>query len=431
MILYYVILWFSAVPNHPWFGSDIGGITFFKVTGALCAVYAVFRLTMRKSVPPFLSTWPARLFIVLFLMAVISHIFTNLGADVTNTAISIYLSVGFLFFITLTVIDSRERLQASLLSIMAGIGIASLYTVREWQKAGFSYYRPGYVAGEANLYAAATLLALPLSYYLAREKGSALRRIFCWGCLAITAIGFVSAASRGGLVGLALAVIYMLIRSERRLGLMISAGFLLLVMLFSPISPIRRALHPSYGDEASTQTHKILWATGLQLIRENPFFGIGLGNFKEKTAELHVLANSSAMAHNTYLEYAAELGIPALMIFLAVLVCTFLLLEKVRKRAADRFFRQAALGLQTGLVGFAGSAFFFSAEYEKPFWLVVFICCCMPPILLAEKAAEKKPVKLKELRPDSRLGFGTVQKVGGAWIGERWHEAIRRKPTRA
>src|SRR5690349_13826563 len=341
MILYYVILWFSAVPNHPWFGSDIGGITFFKVTGALCAVYAIFRLTMRKSAPPFVSTWPARLYIVLFLMAVISHFFTNLNVDVGNTAISIYLSVGFLFFITLTVIDSRDRLQVSLLSMIAAIGIASLYTVREWQKAGFTYYRPGYVAGDANFYAAATLLTLPLSYYLAREKGSPLRRLFCWGCLAITAMGFVSASSRGGLVGLGLAVAYMLVRSEKRLGLMISAGLLFVVMLFSPISPIMRALHPQYGDEASAETHKILWTTALQVIRQNPFLGIGLGNFKAKTAELHVLVNNSAMAHNTYLEYAAELGLPALLIFLAVLVSTFLLLEKVRTRAADRFFRQA------------------------------------------------------------------------------------------
>ena len=419
MILYYVILLFSAVPSHPWFGSDLGGVTFFKVTGAICAVYAVFRLTMRKSAPPFVSTWPARLFIVLFLMAIVSHVFTNLGADITNTAISIYLSVGFLFFITLTVIDSRDRLQASLLFMIAALGIASLYTVREWQKAGFSYYRPGYVAGDANFYAAATLLTLPVSYYLAREKGSALRRFFCWGCLAITAIGFVSAASRGGLVGLGLAVVYMLIRSEKRLGLMVSAGLLFVVMLFSPISPIQRLLHPQYGDDNSAATHKILWTTALELIRENPVFGIGLGNFKERTAELHVLVNNSAMAHNTYLEYAAELGVPALLIFLGVLVSTFLLLEKVRRRAADSFFRRAALGLQAGLVGFAGAGFFFSAEYEKPFWLVVFICCCMPPILLAEKAAEKTPLAFKELRPDSRLGFGTVQKAGGAWIGER------------
>lgn len=419
MILYHLILWFSAVPNHPWFGSDIGGITFFKITGAICAIYAIFHLTMRKSAPPFLSTWPARSFIALFLMALSSYIFRNRGTHIADTAMLIYISVGLLFFVTLTVIDSRSRLQACLFSIIGGIGIASLYTVREWQVAGFSYYRPGYVAGDANYYAAASLLALPLSYYLAREKGSLLRRAFCWGCLGITVVGFVSASSRGGFVGLCLAVVYMLVRSERRLSLAILTGLLVILMLFTPISPIQRFLHPSYGDEMSTETHKVLWATGLDMIRQNPFLGIGLGTFKARIAELHVLGNGSAIAHNTYLEYAAELGIFALLIFLGLLFSTFFLLERVRRCAAEPFFRQVALGLQAGLIGFAGSAFFISAEYLKPFWLVVFISCSMPPLLLAEKACDKAFHSFRKGYSAPPVSFGSIQRPSGIPHGRK------------
>jgi O-antigen ligase len=275
----------------------------------------------------------------------------------------------------------------SLFSLMGGLGLASLYTVREWQGAGFSYYRPGYVAGDSNIYAAAALLTLPVAYYLAREKASPPARIFCWGCLGITMLGFVCASSRGGLIGLCLAVFYMLIRSERRLGLGILVGLLVILMLFVPISPVMRLLHPQYGDDASTQVHKELWAAGLDMVRQNPLFGIGLGNFKPRIAELHALRDASGadegayMAHNSYLEYAAELGIPAFLIFLGILASTFFLLEQVRRHALERkdtFLKQVALGLQAGLIGFAGSAFFFSAEYEKPFWLVVFISCSIP-----------------------------------------------------
>jgi hypothetical protein len=184
-------------------------------------------------------------------------------------------------------------------------------------------------------------------------------------------------------------------------------------MLFAPISPIQRLLHPSYGDQVSADAHRILRATGLDIIRQHPFFGIGLGNFKATTAELRVLASSSAMAHNTYLEYAAELGIPALLIFLGVLISTFFLLENVRKGTSEPFFRQVALGLQAGLIGFAGSAFFLSAEYVKPFWLVVFISCCMPPLILAKRVPGKAPQEVKESPSEARLGFGTVRKAGG------------------
>ncbi len=192
MFLYYLILLFSAVPNQTWVGSDVAGITFIKIAGAVCAVYAIFYLTTRKSPAAFLTTWPARLFIALFLIALSSYFVKDVVGDIRTSAISYYLSILFLFFITLSVIDSRARLRMSLFSLMGGLGLASLYTVREWQGAGFSYYRPGYVAGDSNIYAAAALLTLPLTYYLAREKASPLAGIFCWGCLGLTMLGLCS-----------------------------------------------------------------------------------------------------------------------------------------------------------------------------------------------------------------------------------------------
>jgi O-antigen ligase len=210
----------------------------------------------------------------------------------------------------------------------------------------------------------------------------------------------------------------MLIRSERRLGLGILVGLLVILMLFAPISPVMRLLHPQYGDDASAQIHKELWAAGLDMVRQNPLFGIGLGNFKPRIAELHALrdisgAEQSAMAHNSYLEYAAELGIPACLIFLGILASTFFLLEQVRRHAVERkdtFLKQVALGLQAGLIGFAGSAFFFSAEYEKPFWLVVFISCSIPAVVLAEKANEKTAQEIGNTHSEASFAFGLAHK---------------------
>src|SRR5437879_5423128 len=111
MVLYYLILLFSAVPNQTWVGSDVAGITFIKIAGAVCAAYAIFRLTVRKFPAGFLATWPARLFIVVFLIALNSFLFKDVGANIKTNAISNYLSILFLFFITLSVIDSCVRLR--------------------------------------------------------------------------------------------------------------------------------------------------------------------------------------------------------------------------------------------------------------------------------------------------------------------------------
>ena len=149
------------------------------------------------------------------------------------------------------------------------------------------------------------------------------------------------------------------------------------------------------------------------------------GNFKPQIAELHALRDASGadqgayMAHNSYLEYAAELGIPAFLIFLGILASTFFLLERVRKHALERkdtFLKQVALGLQAGLIGFAGSAFFFSAEYEKPFWLVLFISCSIPAVVLAEKANENTAPEIGNTHSEPGFAFGVAHKPNASSI---------------
>jgi O-antigen ligase len=82
------------------------------------------------------------------------------------------------------------------------------------------------------------------------------------------------------------------------------------------------------------------------------------------------------IAHNSYLEYAAELGIPALLLFLWLLWATFRAFGKIRKiteRSEDRFLYPMAAGLQCGVIACAVGDFFLSAEYLKLFWIVVFL----------------------------------------------------------
>ena len=57
----------------------------------------------------------------------------------------------------------------------------------------------------------------------------------------------------------------------------------------------------------------------LVLVRDNPWFGVGLGHFQHALAGTDVArraAYATAHAHNMYLHVAAEMGIPALLAFL-------------------------------------------------------------------------------------------------------------------
>ena len=72
------------------------------------------------------------------------------------------------------------------------------------------------------------------------------------------------------------------------------------------------------------------------MLKQHPFFGVGLGNYKAVVVNYDttgLVAADPHIAHNAYLEIGAEMGIPALIVYLFFLGATFRSLETTRKRA--------------------------------------------------------------------------------------------------
>ena len=189
---------------------------------------------------------------------------------------------------------------------------------------------------------------------------------------------------------------------------LILVGVLVLPLLvFSPSSPLQRFLHPERTDILSTQQHITAWKAGLRMIERHPLFGIGLGNFRPMMRWYAPPGTDwSTIGHNTFLEVAAELGLPALGLFVGILVLTYLSLGGVGRRAriaGDRMMYLATLGLQAGFVGYLVGACLVSAEYTKLFWLVVFLAMCLLIVLSVQRAPQHANPAF------STLSFGAVR----------------------
>jgi len=97
------------------------------------------------------------------------------------------------------------------------------------------------------------------------------------------------------------------------------------------------------------------------------------------------------LAHNAYIEVCAELGIPGLMLFVGVLVATYVSLRKVRQCAAEsgpRLVDRMALGMQASLVGTAIAIFFCPGTYQKSLWLLVATSLALPALVSAYRARQ-------------------------------------------
>jgi len=397
MLFFYILVLAAPMPNHPLFEASVLGMSIIKWLGIASCVYAVAQLPSR--VKYFGSSLSAETgaFAVLVGIAAVSYATLSRPETITFKPMSSYVSYLLLFFIAICLVDSPEKLHRTLLVGLVGSAIAALYVIREYQASGGMQMRPGYIAGDSNYFATCSLLAIPIGFCFARRENAPIERALCIVSTIVILVAFTLASSRGGLVGLCLEIGYMILRTGKSRRIAILLGMLLLpALLFSPVSPLGRMLHPEYGDELATQIRRDFWRVGFMLIREHPLTGIGLGNF---TAYSFSASPGAAVRHgmacNTFLEIAAELGVPGFLAYCGLSGAALWSAEKLRsegKKRKDilRFYSGEAM--QVGLLGFLGAAMFVSAEYQKPFWVIVALAAASPS-LLTQSPSRSRAVK--------------------------------------
>lgn len=389
MILYYVLVLSLPLVEHAVFGRQVGGITVVKYIGAACLIYALATLMgRRRPLHPF-ATPQARAFLAFLALVLVSYVLHGPGlAGAGTDALQAYASHLAFFVTTLIVVNSLERLRRVLLVMLGAMAFASLYVLREWQGGSAVYgagYRPGYVTGDPNFYAASALLCLPLAFCWTLERRPARERLYCLCCLVLGLAGSMVAASRGGFLGLMVGLAFLIWHSRQRLrNFVIAGGFLLVFLGLSPSSPLQRFLQPHHSDEEAADVRLLLWSAAWRMIQDRPLAGFGLSSFKFQVVPYANLPENLALAaHNAYLDAAVEMGIPGLLALLTLMYLTLRSLDKLRKetrRTGPPLLYQAALGLEAGLIGFVVAMVFVSGLFLKMFWFALFLSMCLPAL---------------------------------------------------
>lgn len=397
MFFYYVLVWTLPLMQHPIWGQKIGLLTVFEYMGTVCLLYAFFHVLSRRLVPSFLSTWEARLVLLLYVIAFFSALTKGSGIGLSDGPLIIYTSSFCLIFITLAVVDTLRRLRWTVLTLVGSYGFASLYIIREWQHGHLAdrNFRPGWIVGDSNYFSTTAIFAIVLAFQFMQGRRPRWEKAYCIVCLLLTVLAITFGASRGGFLGLATGALFLSWRSKRRVrNLVLNMALLLPLSLALPMSPLHRFLDPS-TDYGSTQYHLEAWKAGLHMIEAHPIAGVGLGNFKplmplymSETPGTGVTVDT--MAHNMFIEVAAELGLPALLVFLAIFWFTFRTLGKLRKAPSTHsLIRETAAALQAGIVGFAVAGSFVSAEYQKTSWMGFALMFCLMPLAKFQKRVKQ------------------------------------------
>ncbi|MEP7064403.1 MAG: O-antigen ligase family protein [Gemmatimonadota bacterium] len=250
-------------------------------------------------------------------------------------------------------------------------------------RVGYDGRLGGLIFYDANDFALVLVCTIPFAIYFLGKGQKRSHRIAALFTLVMVLTAMVKSGSRGGFIGLIGVMLYVLLRyraipSKVRLAVTV-AGVALFFGFASDKywTSMGTILHPesdyNYNDDVGRVE---VWKRGVGYMIHNPIVGVGVGAYP--TAEggsslARALAAQGrgfkwSVAHNSFLETGAELGIPGALVFIAMLVVTGYGLARISPRGKWAPWisrREMALAqmLIGAIVGFSVAGFFVSAEY--------------------------------------------------------------------
>jgi O-antigen ligase len=193
-------------------------------------------------------------------------------------------------------------------------------------------------------------------------------RALRWRVAAVFALMLLLAAlmlslSRGAWIGAAVAALFMLVklREARRLLVLVSIPLAIIGFFVWSLAPSSTEVKV-VGERAKAisilsphDDRKVIYKEAMREIRENPLLGVGPGGFP--VASRRVVSETSTLsyghAHNLYLNWAAETGIPSLLIIFGFVVALGVAARTASRRSlarADRADYALVVGISAALL---------------------------------------------------------------------------------
>jgi O-antigen ligase len=380
------------------------GLSFAKIAGLLLAISWVATLATRRDArSDFMSAHPGLTYVVVLFLSWAA--FSQLWAEDSGVALTAFTRLGLnavLFLIIFTAVRTPNQAIGFVGAFVAGASINAVYGLLFAPTDPATASRLSSSITNPNELASILVSALVLSFGLAAAvKDLPLARLGALAAGGLCIAGIFLTGSRGGLVSLTVALAAFLVVGARwrgRLVLVVAIVTLAGVGYFSYAASEETRSHVSSVGSGTGRLD--LWTVAWRMVEDEPLQGVGAGNFP--VSSVHYLLQPGAIeradyiigtprvAHNTYIQLWAELGLVGLILF--ILVAGFCLYAALK--AAGLFAEQGdarmeviARALFVALAGLLAANFFGSRLANKEIWLLLGLA----PALLAIGRARNGP----------------------------------------
>jgi O-antigen ligase len=391
-----------------------------------------------------MAAYPSKWVIVFFGLACGSALFgLSLGGS-GSYILNVYSRNLIFFFLIVIAIRNVHDLALLMWSYVASVGVlvvlAQTVLDMEVTREGLGRLGGGQGLFDANDLGMILVMALPLAL-LFFFNGRPLTRMLSLGTMIGIPVTIALTGSRGALIGLVVVGITVLL-TLRRVSVVKRV-----TILAGVAAGLFYAAPDGYWKQMSTLLNlkedynysveygrKGIAKRGIGYMVGRPFFGVGVANFPRAEGTISPIANARLSEgqsvewiapHNTYVQVGAEMGIPALTIWLFLLLGGTVGLWRLRRRlpaswehesAERKFLSDACLFLPISFLGFAVTSLFLSHGYTiVPYVIFAYLGGLH---MLVRKELQQDPKNGAEAVTSRRGGYRTGSYRRAAWRGD-------------
>jgi len=269
----------------------------------------------------------------------------------------------FIMLLMLSTIDDIDVMKRMLHLWLFTASIAAAYGI--WQTiTGIQFHRSGAMSPMGNYFRATgfsgfylTFAGFMMSVFLiglciSFHAGNNRWKYITAAVLSFTAV--LGTFARSIWLSFAVAVPVFGFMKGKRIGSIVTTGFLVIVLFCLIFIPAIRERAFSIVIPSENQTRLNLWRTSINISMDYPLTGIGEDNFDYYFEKYKVdgYYDATGHPHNDYLNVLVNSGIPGLAAFLSIWIIIIWIGFKTVKDSKNPFLSELSLGSTLAIIGF-------------------------------------------------------------------------------
>jgi len=321
------------------------------------------------------------LMVILWISFAVSYYINPFGHNKNSSValdssylLSLANRIFLFYFISILLIDNAQKLHWLVIVLLFST-IYYSYWANDMYLSGYWTGRlsgpsggGGGIYANDNAFAALFVVGTPYLYYMGNYYKLKPLKYFLFAIIPFAWHSVFLTGSRSAFLGICVSSLFIVLKSRKKIQGILFVLFLVIAFLWQggTVMQERSGTISQYHRDKSSEDRIAIWKVSIQIIKDHPITGVGIGNFMSAIAEYSDL--KPLVAHNTFIQLAVECGLFAGVCYLLLVFNTL----TSKKNTSDKFLltiQDATSASMSGL--FIHSMFHNFQMYELFYFLLI------------------------------------------------------------